>query len=129
MYIQSCEEVSVALALCHCWSVVLTARLQSESQRELRKWHTKVNTQRTHTAHSLPYIIIAGSFCEFAKINILQGTLVEIEKSSLQILLQCGSLVVQHRGVAPVIISSLNLTTRLVALPTKVRPCNLSTSH
>ena len=38
----------------------------------------------------------------------------------LQILLQCESLAIQHKGVAPVVIMSLNITTRLVALPTRV---------
>ena len=39
---QSCEDVGAAVAVCHCWSLVLGARLETESQRELRKWHTKV---------------------------------------------------------------------------------------
>jgi hypothetical protein len=74
---ESCEEVCGALTVCHCWAVVLGAKLGPDSQRELRRWHTKI-------------------------------------------LLQCESLVIQHRGVVPVVIMSLNITTRLVALPTKV---------
>ena len=38
----------------------------------------------------------------------------------MQLLLQCEGLAVQHRGSAPVIIMSLQITTRLVSLPTRV---------
>jgi hypothetical protein len=74
---ESCEDVGAAVAVCHCWSLVLGARLETEPERELRKWHTKI-------------------------------------------LLQCGSLAIQHRGVALITILSLSLTIRLVSLPAKV---------
>lgn len=41
-FLKSCDSVAVALTVCHCWNVILGAKLQPESQRELRKWHTKV---------------------------------------------------------------------------------------
>ena len=41
-FLQCCEDTATAVAVCYCWGVALSARLQSDSQRELRKWHTKV---------------------------------------------------------------------------------------